>query len=112
MRVPRLRAVFFRGLPTFFCFTSLADSWLCISAFACHAMAKRISGSNDGSPHAKRQRITRDSLPPLPKEKPVKIHNVRDLQVLLAFDQTTGPHVRQSMSLSGRVVRATTKSET
>jgi len=56
-------------------------------------MAKRRSGSDDDSPHRKRQKITKQSLPQL---EVIEIQTPKDLQLLLAFEQDAGPHVRQS----------------
>lgn len=56
-------------------------------------MAKRKSGSDEESPHRKRQKITENSLA---VEDTVKIQSVQDLQLLLTFEQDAGSRVRQS----------------
>lgn len=56
-------------------------------------MAKRKSGSDDESPHSKRQKLTRQSVA---QQEPVNIQSSEDLQLLLAFQQDAGPHVKQS----------------
>ena len=59
-------------------------------------MAKRKLDLDEDSPHRKRQKITNNALP---REKPVKVESVQDLQALLAFDHDAGPQTRQSESL-------------
>ena len=62
-------------------------------------MAKRLGGPEEGDPHVKRRKVDIDEGS---KKYAEEIHSSQDLQRLLAFEQDTGPHVKQSM-LSGLV---------
>ena len=60
-------------------------------------MAKRKAGSDQDSPHSKRQKRNND----LGSKSPVEdIKSPNDLRLLLAFEQDSGPHVRQSRNWS------------
>lgn len=58
-------------------------------------MAKRAADSEDG-PHRKRPKITKVTKNSAPRAELYEVRSSRDLQLLLAFDQDTGPVVRQS----------------
>ena len=57
-------------------------------------MAKRLAGSDEESPYAKRRKIGSIEAN---KEYTDDIQSLRDLQRLLAFEQDSGPQVKQSI---------------
>ncbi|KAL8723547.1 MAG: hypothetical protein Q9225_000182 [Loekoesia sp. 1 TL-2023] len=57
-------------------------------------MAKRRAGSEDASPHSKRQKLTENGPE---KPKPEDISSARQLQNILAFRQEAGPDTRRNI---------------
>ncbi|KAL9127793.1 MAG: hypothetical protein Q9217_003399 [Psora testacea] len=57
-------------------------------------MAKRSTGLDEDSPHAKRRKLMGD---PAPTQTDIEIHNPNDLRTLLAFEQDLGPHAKQKI---------------